>query len=396
MESYTKPSSFQSNTDRLDYRLPLQAIEKEIFNAHQPGSLSEYNDYLAEIDKARTRWACISSKTQRSKAGGYKDRLEIQSFRNVTDFKFSYPAIQNTKPPSRQGKTINKFSQKSRSNLIKKTKKIDREKEGLPFFLTLTYHSNFQDCEQAKNHLNTFLQRFRRIGETKYIWKMEFQKRGAIHFHLLLIPGQEIWPEQWKNLDRIKKIELLRMKVSSFWNVITGESIQNLKAGTNVRIVNNWRMATGYIAKYMGKSEKPVTDKNGQLVETGRFWGMSYNWNLKPVLSCSIDAKKMDIVKEVLKKASFISFHEFLKYARNRLNELKRWKNQERAEGARIKIKNQVKFYKRKFVVDMEKINQGKFVSVDIEWKKMNQILNEFDLNLNPFNLNANQYAKIN
>lgn len=395
MQSYTKPAAFQSNTDSLDYSLPISEIEKQILTAHEPRTVSEISSYLDEVDKARTKWACISSKTQRKAAGAYRDFVEIQSYHNVTDFKFSYPAIKNTMPPSRSGKTIHKFSKKSRSRLLKKSKMISRENEKLPFFITLTYQENFTDCEAAKTHLNAFLQRFRRIGKTKYIWKMEFQKRGAIHFHLLLqLPGQ-IYPVKWQGKKDSKKIELIRMKVSSFWNEITKQSSQNLAYGQNVRSVLNWKMATGYLAKYMGKEQQPIKDEHGKIIDTGRFWGMSRNWNLDPVLSCSIDAEKMDLVKEILKNASFISFNEYLNYAKQRLNEFKRMKDKKAAAQKYYKLKEQVKRQRCKFEVDMLKIDAGKMVTIDIDSNKIRQLLNEFDLFLNVPILN-DRYSTLN
>ena len=53
-------------------------------------------------------------------------------------------------------------------------------------FITLTYAENMQDIKQAKIDLNYFIKNVKKIKKDfKYIAIPEFQKRGAIHFHLL-------------------------------------------------------------------------------------------------------------------------------------------------------------------------------------------------------------------
>lgn len=53
-------------------------------------------------------------------------------------------------------------------------------------FLTLTYAENMQDIEQGDKDFKKFVQRFKyKYGDVKYIAVREFQKRGAIHFHVI-------------------------------------------------------------------------------------------------------------------------------------------------------------------------------------------------------------------
>jgi len=78
------------------------------------------------------------------------------------------------------------FSVRSRSRLNKKISMVN--KDALPCFVTLTYHNDYPDnFETFKYHLHHFfiaLQRkFPGVG---VIWKLEFQKRGAPHYHLLV------------------------------------------------------------------------------------------------------------------------------------------------------------------------------------------------------------------
>lgn len=53
-------------------------------------------------------------------------------------------------------------------------------------FITLTYAENMQDIEQADDDFKKFMKRFRySYGDMNYIAVREFQKRGAIHFHVI-------------------------------------------------------------------------------------------------------------------------------------------------------------------------------------------------------------------
>lgn len=52
-------------------------------------------------------------------------------------------------------------------------------------FITLTFAENVTDIAYANKELDKFMKRMRRRWNFKYIWVMEFQKRGAIHYHIM-------------------------------------------------------------------------------------------------------------------------------------------------------------------------------------------------------------------
>lgn len=82
-------------------------------------------------------------------------------------------------------------------------------------FLTLTFRENVTDLESANKEFKAFIRKMRRIlGGFKYIAVIEFQKRGAIHYHLLLdIPYMkaQILEEAWGNgfikINRIDHVD---------------------------------------------------------------------------------------------------------------------------------------------------------------------------------------------
>jgi len=80
---------------------------------------------------------------------------------------------------------IKEFSEKSRQRLRLSLAKVDQRKCGSPIFGTLTYPAEFPiDSETFKRHLKIFSQRFlRAFPYAGFHWKLEFQTRGAAHFH---------------------------------------------------------------------------------------------------------------------------------------------------------------------------------------------------------------------
>lgn len=149
---------------------------------------------------------------------------------------------------------VKKFSKRSRTRLMRTLAKINRRK--LPLFVTLTYPSEFpNDYQIYKDDLRKFFKRLQyRYPDFAAIWKLEFQKRGAPHYHLL-VWGLSIYCKQL---------------ISLLWYQVVGSGDpKHLLAGTQVQKIRSWRGVMAYASKYMGKLE---TDASGL---SGRFWGIS-------------------------------------------------------------------------------------------------------------------------
>lgn len=91
------------------------------------------------------------------------------------------------------------WSRKSRANMVRTLGLIDfgpmfADHSRLPAMLTLTYPGDWLTVaptgHEAKKHLKAFRKRYERAwGEPLMcVWKLEFQRRGAPHFHLLVVP----------------------------------------------------------------------------------------------------------------------------------------------------------------------------------------------------------------
>ena len=72
------------------------------------------------------------------------------------------------------------------------------------YFITLTYQQQDQAADASKRDLEKFLKRFeRKYGPTWLLWKLEPQKRGTPHYHLLVhLMGREL-EEQAELLDEV-------------------------------------------------------------------------------------------------------------------------------------------------------------------------------------------------
>jgi hypothetical protein len=127
---------------------------------------------------------------------------------------------------------------------------------------TLTYPGEFpMDGRTVKRHLDCFVKRAFRYwvdgSEPKScFWFLEFQQRGAPHFHLFInfhIP-----------------VEL----VAQWWYEIVGsEDERHLLAGTRIEALRSGRYGTvSYATKYAAKIEQKLVPPN--FVNVGRFWGV--------------------------------------------------------------------------------------------------------------------------
>ncbi len=171
---------------------------------------------------------------------------------------------------------VTDFSKASRRRLLRLLNSVDRESAPLPYFVTLTYHRTWPHSHEGrKRHLDAFRKRLeRKLGRFSSVWRLEFQKRGAPHYHLLLFlePGQVAANvgQGRRGLER-EALTKLQCMVSWFWNAVAEpDSREHLAAGTNVQRVRSWRGVNAYAAKYMGKLETLAPSSAG----IGRFWGV--------------------------------------------------------------------------------------------------------------------------
>jgi hypothetical protein len=122
---------------------------------------------------------------------------------------------------------------------------------------------DYPTAREAKKDLHVFRKRFERAwGAFGMFWKIEPQKRGAPHFHLLVRFVGQI------------ELKALRIWMSENWYEVVGSGdVKHLLAGTRVEQVNSWNGVMVYAAKYMGKE---CYAEAGGWNLPGRWWGV---WN---------------------------------------------------------------------------------------------------------------------
>lgn len=180
----------------------------------------------------------------------------------------SFLKVSKAEPQKRVGGglrgVVKGFSMGSRRRLMTKIAGVRRDAP-LPCFVTLTYPNIFPEPKQSKYHLKLFIQSLKRAyPEAGIIWKLEPQKRGAPHYHLL------VWGCDVKDLKGF---------VPEAWFDIAGEGDNlhllwhegKLKNKHCTQQVHSFHGVWAYASKYLGKTFE-VAGWDSKAV--GRFWAV--------------------------------------------------------------------------------------------------------------------------
>jgi len=127
---------------------------------------------------------------------------------------------------------------------------------------TLTYPAEYpKDGRIVKGHLRAFIERCRRYHEKNgnngwsIFWFLEFQERGAPHFHFFT------------------NFEIDKGLLALWWHdIVDSRDSRHLLAGTRIEYLRAGRSGTlGYAAKYAAKSSQKEVPPC--FANVGRFWG---------------------------------------------------------------------------------------------------------------------------
>lgn len=160
---------------------------------------------------------------------------------------------------------IEGFSAGSRKRLLEKAGRLEPKDCS---FLTLTYPEKYPPTRITKKHLNHFLIRLERAFPLlAVLWRLEFQKRGAPHYHLMLY-----------NVPYIPK-----EKIQAMWGKIIGFKYPF----TRIERCRSHKKMMNYVSKYIAKKEDAEgheeagsagfnneTYLNKEKNTPGRFWGI--------------------------------------------------------------------------------------------------------------------------
>jgi len=167
-------------------------------------------------------------------------------------------------PPGKRGDVNLEMSKKSRRRLFILLNRLETDKARMSF-LTLTFHYNHTP-EEYKAAFKRFRSKMLYwFPEMSALWRVELQKRGTAHYHMLCFNLPFI-PWYW---------------IVEVWTDCTREDM----SGINIQLIENFRHASAYVSKYIGKMD----EDSGQAVPllgtepyqqkplwAGRHWGI---WN---------------------------------------------------------------------------------------------------------------------
>jgi len=411
------------HTDQLSKALRKAESENDFEKIERDLILSDEWFDQKRLNRMKAQWACITAKSQRRKKfAGSGDRIyyQIEQYEDLVVAP-KYERTMGTAPPSRENEKITRFTERSRQRMMSKGRRLKKSGLPLPYFVTLTYHKNYTDCQRAKEHLNTFLQRWRRRGgDFAYFWKLEAQKRGAIHFHLGMF-----LPTTWRKID----IQKIRETIQTDWAQVTkdvdgidapytqfdyirkkkykdeqydGRTVTTRCAkpqkknkrvadwdhqqyGTNVRTVKNWTQFLAYLYKYLGKEQDidPFIDaETGEIQPTGRFWGFSYNLDFSALQIGILDERELERVNEFCNNLNDTAYRQYLEHMRqNKKRVFEKFgpDQQKQIKQELYKISKSVAAQKRRYQINKQKIRAGYMLQFEINKKYSSGELGKLD-----------------
>jgi len=210
---------------------------------------------------------------------------------------------------------IHKFSQKSRQRLLRLFARM-RMKGVRATFITLTFR-RYPTNREAKRSLKAFVQYIRdNYPNVSLVWRMEYQGRGAIHFHLLCF-NLPYW--DWK-------------EILATWKSCSNQD----RARIDVRLVRSRNGVMHYVSKYIAKPDRKHSStffihapyqQKGRHWRKGRFWGyvnknaLPFDQKVEGVLTDNKAIKRLsNAAWEIIGRETrynSISFHLFIDSAKS-------------------------------------------------------------------------------
>jgi hypothetical protein len=169
------------------------------------------------------------------------------------------PITSGTKPPIAGRSNITAFSVRSGARMRRFLRCCDAQYRIMG---TLTYPAEFpRSGRVVKAHFRAFVERCRRYHEREghagwsIFWFLEFQARGAPHFHFFT------------------NYEIPRDLLALWWYDVVGSGDKrHLLAGTRIEYLRAGRSgAISYASKYAAKVEQKAVPAGFE--DVGRFWG---------------------------------------------------------------------------------------------------------------------------
>lgn len=193
---------------------------------------------------------------------------KLRLFRNLVEIRDLDKPTDRTKRKVRNDNNRGQqkgFSKQSRTALHRLLERINHPRH--PLFVTLTYQRYGDDWKKTKKHLANFAKfLLRQDSGLCSVWRLEFQKRGAPHYHLVVWPGDDDSERNLLSPDLLAKA----------WVRITGETSRAaLRYSCDVGPVRSIVGSGRYLVGHHLKLEQIRDDAH-----TGRYWGIIGRQNL--------------------------------------------------------------------------------------------------------------------
>lgn len=145
----------------------------------------------------------------------YYDKKYICSGHVIEEIKYSLGVCEgyDSKATGKCSSDNKKRSDNINKSKVKLRRLINSNVTGNDLFVTLTYANNMTDINKAKYDFKIFIKAMKRKGYSlKYVYVVEFQKRGAVHFHVIFFNmkyiSNEFLSSVWKHgFVRINRID---------------------------------------------------------------------------------------------------------------------------------------------------------------------------------------------
>jgi len=198
------------------------------------------------------------------------------------------------KSPNYQKKTtIKEWSPKSRANMVARFSSLDctplfNDELKRTAMITLTYPDTWEKVvptgHDAKRHLQSLRKRYERKFKVPFygLWKVEYQARGAVHFHILCAPPNNPAFRTWLAKTWVKVVN----------HPDPEERERHLISGTHISYEDKYggfdvRSIIVYFSKHASpqggskeyQNQPPLIWKDEKSI--GRFWGY---FGLKPTI----------------------------------------------------------------------------------------------------------------
>ena len=158
------------------------------------------------------------------------------------------------------------------------------------WFVTLTYRDWLDDAKLWKAQLNRWLTAVRwRFPKAAGVWRLEFQERGAPHFHVLLWLGETV--------DEVP----FRDWCTERWLDAIGNHTQAVRMhAVTVAPIRDLLNSKFYLSLYQAKDKNDRKD-----IPTGRLWGKIQEGLLctEPIKTAYLDGQQSKLLRRLLRRS---------------------------------------------------------------------------------------------